>query len=75
MFKKIALIEKVDSGTQDMKLNYTGRAALLINAHHYDMKTKFLYMPGSYLDGSWVFSGYFICVLRILKDYFKSVLM
>ena len=73
-FKKTVLIEN-RLKTQNMKLNYTGRAVFLLNDHHYDMENTYLYSHGCFFDGSWVFSGYFMGVSRELHDYFKNVSM
>ena len=72
--KKTALIEKRFKDAT-VNLDYTERAVFLISDHHCDMGNKSLYLPGWFLGSSWLFSGHFMGVSRILRDNFKSFSM
>ena len=53
-----------------MNLNYTGRAIFHLSDHHCDMKNIYLYLPGWFLDGSFVFFLLFHGFSMVFSDYF-----
>ena len=57
-----------------MKLNYTGRAIFHPRDHYYDMKNMYLYLPGCFLGGSWVFFRLIPGFSRVYQNYLDMIL-